>query len=110
MLVSCLAYSLTLKMEAACSSEMSVDFQRTTRRDIPEDIRRNSQRCENLNSYIAEFQFSAVGIATGYRLDSREVGVRVPVVSRIFFSPRRPDRLCGPPSLISNGHRALSPG
>jgi hypothetical protein len=27
----------TLKMEATCSSEMSVDFQRTTRRFIPED-------------------------------------------------------------------------
>jgi hypothetical protein len=27
---------------------------------------------------------SAVGIATGYGLDDREVGVRVPVGSRIF--------------------------
>jgi hypothetical protein len=34
-LVSCLVYSLALMMEA-CSSEMSVDFQRTTRRYIPE--------------------------------------------------------------------------
>jgi hypothetical protein len=31
-LVSCLVYSLTLKMEATCSSEASVGFQRTTRR------------------------------------------------------------------------------
>jgi hypothetical protein len=31
-LVSCSAYSSTQKMEAICSSEMSVDFQRTTRR------------------------------------------------------------------------------
>jgi hypothetical protein len=37
MLVSCLAYSSTLKMEATCSSETSVDFQRTTVRCIPED-------------------------------------------------------------------------
>jgi hypothetical protein len=29
MLVSCLAYSLTLKMEATCSSETSVDFKWT---------------------------------------------------------------------------------
>jgi hypothetical protein len=29
---------------------------------------------------------SAVGIATGYRLDDREVGIRVPVGSRIFTS------------------------
>jgi hypothetical protein len=40
---------------------------------------------------------SEVGIATGYRLDNRGVGVRVPVESRIFSSPRRPDRLWGPP-------------
>jgi hypothetical protein len=36
-LVSYLAYSSTLKMEATCSSETSEDFQRTTRRYIPED-------------------------------------------------------------------------
>jgi hypothetical protein len=40
-----------------------------------------------------ESRDSAVGIATGYGLDDREVGVRVPVGSRIFASPRRPDRL-----------------
>jgi hypothetical protein len=32
-----LAHSSTLKMEATCSSEMSVDFQRTTSHHIPED-------------------------------------------------------------------------
>jgi hypothetical protein len=36
---------------------------------------------------------NAVGIATGYGLDYRGVGVRVPVVSRIFSSPRHPHRL-----------------
>jgi hypothetical protein len=36
-LVSCLVYSSTLKMEATYSSKTSVDFQRTTRRYIPED-------------------------------------------------------------------------
>jgi hypothetical protein len=35
-LVSCSAYS-TLKMEAICSSETSVAFQRITRRYVPED-------------------------------------------------------------------------
>jgi hypothetical protein len=34
-LVSCSAY-LTLKMEEICSSDMSVDFQRTTQRYIPQ--------------------------------------------------------------------------
>jgi hypothetical protein len=40
-------------------------------------------------------QDSAVGITTGYGLDDRVVGVRVPIGSRIFSSPRRPDRLWG---------------
>jgi hypothetical protein len=36
-LVSSSAYSSTLKTEATCSSETSVDFQRTIQRYIPED-------------------------------------------------------------------------
>jgi hypothetical protein len=52
---------------------------------------------------------SVAGIATGYGLDDGGVGARVPVASRIFFSPRHPDRLWGPPSLLSNGYGALSP-
>jgi hypothetical protein len=41
--VSCLAYSWTLKIESICSAKKSVDFQRTTRRYNPEDrnFRRN---------------------------------------------------------------------
>jgi hypothetical protein len=41
---------------------------------------------------------SAVRIATGYGLDDREVGVRVPV-GQFFISPYHPDLLCGPLSL-----------
>jgi hypothetical protein len=37
---------------------------------------------------------------TGYGLDDRGFGVQVPVGSRIFSSPRRPDRLWGPPNLL----------
>jgi hypothetical protein len=36
---------------------------------------------------------SVVGIATGYGLDDRGVGVRVPVGSRILSFPCHPDRL-----------------
>jgi hypothetical protein len=36
--------------------------------------------------------------------------VRVPVGSRIFTSPFRPDRLSGPPNLLYNGYQELFPG
>jgi hypothetical protein len=48
-------------------------------------------------------QDSAVGIATGYRLDDKGSELRVPVESRIFSSSCRPDQLWGPPNLLSNG-------
>jgi hypothetical protein len=51
---------------------------------------------------------SSVGIATGYGLDNRGVGVLGPVVSRMFTS-YRPDRLWGPPNLLSNGYWGLFP-
>jgi hypothetical protein len=52
---------------------------------------------------------SVVGIATVYGLDDRGVGVRVPVGSRIFSSPRRPDRPWGLPNFLSNGYWGLFP-
>jgi hypothetical protein len=52
MLVSCLAYPSTLKMEATFSSETSVAFQGTTQRYILEDTTLHDHCCENLSSYI----------------------------------------------------------
>jgi hypothetical protein len=49
------------------------------------------------------------GIATGYGLDDRGFRVRVPVGSRIFSSPCRPNRLWGPLNLLSNGYRGFFP-
>jgi hypothetical protein len=48
---------------------------------------------------------SSVSTATGYGLDDTGLGVRVPVESRIFSSPRRPNQLWGPPNIVPNGYR-----
>jgi hypothetical protein len=51
MLVSCLSYSSTLKMEATYFSETSVNFYRTILHYIVVDKIVHSHRCENLISY-----------------------------------------------------------
>jgi hypothetical protein len=60
--------------------------------------------------YLYNSQDSAVGIATGYGLDDRGVGVRVPPGSRIFTSSCHLDRLSGPPSLLSNAYKGKVAG
>jgi hypothetical protein len=57
MLVSCLSYSSTLKMEANYSSETSVEFQYTTWHYILEDITLHNHRCENLKISYDNFLF-----------------------------------------------------
>jgi hypothetical protein len=52
MLVSCSAYSATLKMEAICCSEMLVDIQWTTWHYIVENSILHNHCCENLKFYI----------------------------------------------------------
>jgi hypothetical protein len=52
---------------------------------------------------------SAVGTVTGYGPDAQEVGVRVPVGSRILSPPHRPDRLWGSRNLLSNQYWGLFP-
>jgi hypothetical protein len=38
------------------------------------------------------------------RLQTERSGVRIPVGKEIFSSPKRPDRIWGPPSLLKNGN------
>jgi hypothetical protein len=66
-------------------------------------------------SYLCSYLFiygsrdSAVGIATGYGLEERGVGVRIPVGSRILFSKSSRPAL-GPTRPIKWVPRALSLG
>jgi hypothetical protein len=53
---------------------------------------------------------NVVGIATGYQLDDRGLGVRVQVGSRIFTSPYRPDLLWADATYYPLGTEALAPG
>jgi hypothetical protein len=91
---------VTLMMEAIHSSETSVLI-RATRRYIPED--------DILQMWTLICScFDAVGVATGYGLYDRGIGVRVLAWARIFTSPYRQDRLCGSPNL-PYGYRKLFP-
>jgi hypothetical protein len=54
------AYSKTVKMQATCSTETSVAFQRTTWRYIAEDGTHHNHRGESLNSYTIENKHNAL--------------------------------------------------
>jgi hypothetical protein len=82
MLVPCMAYSSALNREANCTSEMSVDFQRTTRCYVPEDRTPPNNFWYNLKFYtifkIQHAPFSSVlqicfetGVKTGTSISQR---------------------------------------
>jgi hypothetical protein len=58
--------------------------------------------------YTPRSRHSVVGIATGYRLDDRGAGIRVPVGSSIFSFPPRPDQVWCPPTLLSSDYQGQS--
>jgi hypothetical protein len=60
-----------------------------------------SHRAEAFNIY--SINEDGAGIENCYGLDDRGVGTQVPVGSRIFSSPHRPDQLWCPPNLLSPG-------
>jgi hypothetical protein len=53
MLVSCLAYSSTPRMEGICYCETSAGYQQNTLHYIPEDGTVHNHHSDNLKSYMA---------------------------------------------------------
>jgi hypothetical protein len=70
-LVSCSAYS-SLKMEPICSFETSVDFQRTTRRYIPEVSTLHNHCCESFKPHNLMFFCNIKKISRFYSNDHTE--------------------------------------
>jgi hypothetical protein len=79
-------------MKAICSSETSIDFQRTTRRYIPEDSTLHNHYCKNLKSYMT--------LCVSY-----EVGTELLFFSSVFSQSMR----CFPSSksILQVSHEAL---
>jgi hypothetical protein len=62
-----------------------------------------------LNYFVEAQSYSVPRSQATIILVCGHTGVRVPVGSRILSSPLRPNRLWGPPNLLSNGYRRLFP-
>jgi hypothetical protein len=77
----------TVKMEATCSSESSVDFQRATRGYIPEDRTVRVKIIRLVGVAGAGIAQSVKRLAADWTAE-----VRILAVSRFFSSPPRPDR------------------
>jgi hypothetical protein len=61
-----------------------------------------------LNFFVSVMSLgSTVDIETGYWLDDRGTRFQAPVGLGMFTSPYRPDLLCGPLNLLSNGYGRL---
>jgi hypothetical protein len=82
-LVSCLAYSLMLKMEAIYSSETSVNFQWTTRRYIPEDSKYSSRTVTSLWGIL--LSWCTIGEITSWCTWSTLSAARVSVTSMVWW-------------------------
>jgi hypothetical protein len=84
-LVSSLDYSLNLQMAATCSSETSVDFQRTTRRYIPED----KQRFENDVKNIPILKGHVAMVYTVCGMEVKLQAFFVPILKKCEWSSSR---------------------
>jgi hypothetical protein len=70
---------ISLKMEARCSPETSVDFQRITRRYIPEDRSRHTHLCGVLKLYIYVYTGARGSVVGCTMLQAGRSQVRFPV-------------------------------
>jgi hypothetical protein len=61
--VSCLAYYSILKTESTCSSETSVDSQRTTRRYVPEDKSSSTAVALNVLGWCVSWRITGARLA-----------------------------------------------
>jgi hypothetical protein len=96
MLVFCLAYSSTLKMEATCSAETSVHFQLTTRRYIEEDKKFQHQNytrfsCFSYLNYVQSFLESVIWLPHAHQAPSC---VRICIILPYNFSQLQCFCLC----------------
>jgi hypothetical protein len=71
MLVSCLAYYLTLKMDTICSSKSLVDFHQTMWHYIPDERAVYSHHYANLKSNIIQMSWTDIVRLVEKRLVSR---------------------------------------
>jgi hypothetical protein len=81
-----LAYSSTLKMEATCSSEMSVDFQWATQHYIPEDRTLHDHDCVNLRSKMDLWKLLPFSIGRVYRICDHERICNLKILKDYRFS------------------------
>jgi hypothetical protein len=75
-----------LMMEATCSSEVSVDFQRTAPRGIPEHIALHNHRCQNLKSYSQWFYYTWANSGAFHCYSYQEICVISMTAKRSVFS------------------------
>jgi hypothetical protein len=102
-----------MTMEAIHSSKISVDFYRTTRRQIPED-RLCTALLFTTNITLMFFSLSKVNVSTNTTsgwysvwLQRRGIGVRFPAGARDFSVVQCSDRRWDPPTYCSSGYRGL---
>jgi hypothetical protein len=76
--------SRALKKEATCSSETSVDFQRTSRRYIPENRTLHNHAVRTSNSFSPVVSYSSFKIILHY-IAFKAVGIAYIYIGNVLF-------------------------